>query len=1008
MQKDSKRLFILSRSEIQKLYDFPIFNIAEQHEYFTMNAQERKMAFSHHKLSAKIYFILQLGYFKAKKSFFKLTDTKIASDIKYILNSCFTNMDKIKIKEIPQSTRIDQQNRILTLLGYQKYTNKIKNILTNKAKQLITIDTNPIYLFRNLIDFLTQNKVVFPVYSYMQDIIGKIITDEKRRLISIAKTSIFEDVDKKLNDFLSTKNSKNNLINLKKKPKNFKFNEIKGEIEKRQAIQSLYEFSTTFLSKLKISNESIKYYASLIEYYSLYRLSLLELYLSYIYLLCFINIQFKRINDNLVNTFIFKIRKYINDAKEHAKENVYNQKNENNENTKKIGKILDLFVDNDISDGINFGEIRSRAFKILEKTKFYSTSAFLKNKNFIDEKTFEWNYYYSFSTTYKKNLRALILNLDFESQKQNDELLKILFQFKNFINQKISISRNIHKLSKRIIPDKLKKYLFDIDDDNHKHLNVNKYEFFIYMLLRNRLESGDIFIKNSINFRSLEDDLISLEKWKKKEKIINELNLRELNNPIEEQLNLFENKLDSRIKSVNNRILSGDNKFIKIKGNKWNLSYESNNNKIIKNPFFTQLPKINIGNLIHFVNEECNFLKAFTNILKRYGKIKKDECSIIAAIIANGTNIRLLRMSEISDINYQSLSIAENNFIRLETVKLANDIICNKMTKLQIFKYFNIENGIIHSSSDGQKRETGIDTFNSRYSPKYFGLKKGVTSYTLLANNIPINTKIIGANEHESHYVFDILYNNSTEIIPKIHSTDTHGMNKINFALLHIFGYQFAPRCKSIHIRKNIIHSFEHPNNYQHYIIKSNRKINKKLILDEWDNIQRIIASLALKTTTQSIIVRKLSSYSRKNRTKQALWEYNNILQSLHNLKYIDSIFYRQNIQTALNRGESYNQLLKSIPYADGGKFRVKNEEEQKVLNECSRLIANCIIYYNAIILSKLLKISNNTDIFKRISPIAWQHINLYGKYEFNKPINKIDIDDLLSSLDIISLSNSA
>ena len=43
MQKDSKRLFILSRSEIQKLYDFPIFNIAEQHEYFTMNAQERKV-----------------------------------------------------------------------------------------------------------------------------------------------------------------------------------------------------------------------------------------------------------------------------------------------------------------------------------------------------------------------------------------------------------------------------------------------------------------------------------------------------------------------------------------------------------------------------------------------------------------------------------------------------------------------------------------------------------------------------------------------------------------------------------------------------------------------------------------------------------------------------------------------------------------------------------------------------------------------------------------------------
>lgn len=71
---------------------------------------------------------------------------------------------------------------------------------------------------------------------------------------------------------------------------------------------------------------------------------------------------------------------------------------------------------------------------------------------------------------------------------------------------------------------------------------------------------------------------------------------------------------------------------------------------------------------------------------------------------------------------------------------------------------------LIHSSSDGQKYETQIHTLQSRHSSKYFGMNKGITSYTMVANHIPIQARIIGANEHESHYVFDILYNNTTNI----------------------------------------------------------------------------------------------------------------------------------------------------------------------------------------------------------------------------------------------------
>jgi len=146
--------------------------------------------------------------------------------------------------------------------------------------------------------------------------------------------------------------------------------------------------------------------------------------------------------------------------------------------------------------------------------------------------------------------------------------------------------------------------------------------------------------------------------------------------------------------------------------------------------------------------------------------------------------------------------------------------------------------------------------------------------------------------------------------------------------------------------------------------------------VEEWENIQRIILSLALKSTTQSIIIGKLSAYARKNKTKSALWEYDNILKSLYFLDYIDSLPLRRNVQRALNRGESYHKLRRAISHANFGKLRFKTEQEQQIWGECSRLLANCIIYYNASILSNMLdyRESNGKDleVLKHISPVAW------------------------------------
>jgi len=256
------------------------------------------------------------------------------------------------------------------------------------------------------------------------------------------------------------------------------------------------------------------------------------------------------------------------------------------------------------------------------------------------------------------------------------------------------------------------------------------------------------------------------------------------------------------------------------------------------------------------------------------------------------------------------------------------------------------------------------------------------------------------------------LFNNTTDIQPEVHSTDTHGTNEVNFALLHLFGYQFAPRYRDLPDKvRQALYGFKHPTQYgDDMLLKPVRKINRDLILEEWPSIERILLSLALKTTTQSIIVGKLSAFARKNKTRRALWEYDHIIQSLYLLEYIDSPPLRRHVQQALNRGENYHQLRRAVSYANFGKLRFKTEYEQQLWGECARLITNAIIYYNATILSHLWELrERNRDVpgaalLKQVSPVAWQHVNFYGRYEFNQSLETIDMKAIIQELAHVSI----
>lgn len=226
---------------------------------------------------------------------------------------------------------------------------------------------------------------------------------------------------------------------------------------------------------------------------------------------------------------------------------------------------------------------------------------------------------------------------------------------------------------------------------------------------------------------------------------------------------------------------------------------KASQNEETQHDLYSQLPLCDISEVFQFVNERCQFLSALTPLQPRYAKKVANQDSLLAVILAQAMNHGNLNMAEISDIPYHVLESTQQQYMRLAGLKAANDCLSNAISRLSIFPHYSFELDVLYGGVDGQKFSVDNPTTKARYSRKYFGTGKGVVAYTLLSNHVPLQCELIGAHEHESHYVNDIWNHNSTDIIPMVVTGDMHSINKVNFLLLYWFGAKFQPRFANLH-----------------------------------------------------------------------------------------------------------------------------------------------------------------------------------------------------------------
>ena len=214
--EDLKRLKVLKDAEINELYSLPSFNHADREDFFSMDESIKKFTYRLNKFEAKVYFLLMLGYFRAKPLIYNFSATDVDDDLQYVLNKYFGGK-KLKKFNLSQHFRIRLMNRLLDHLGFIRYKpGKHKTQIIKRLTHTAKIQIDPRYILDDCISYFSQNRIVLPGYSTILDLIIEVISAERKRINKIFKTNLPDGTKSTLLEILNSKDKFTELSKLKK------------------------------------------------------------------------------------------------------------------------------------------------------------------------------------------------------------------------------------------------------------------------------------------------------------------------------------------------------------------------------------------------------------------------------------------------------------------------------------------------------------------------------------------------------------------------------------------------------------------------------------------------------------------------------------------------------------------------------------------------------------------------------------------------------------------------
>jgi len=291
------------------------------------------------------------------------------------------------------------------------------------------------------------------------------------------------------------------------------------------------------------------------------------------------------------------------------------------------------------------------------------------------------------------------------------------------------------------------------------------------------------------------------------------------------------------------------------------------------------------------------------------------------------------------------------------------------------------------ASVDGTKWDLYEQNLLSEYHIRYGGYG-GIGYYHVSDTYIALFSHFIPCGVWEAVYLLDGLLKNLSDIQPDTIHGDTQAQSTPVFGLAFLLGISLMPRIRNW---KNLkLYRLGKQTIYDHIDVLFSGTIDWPLIQTHLPDLLRVALSIKAGRITASTLLRKLGTYSRKNRLYQAFRELGRVIRTIFLLEYINSAEMRSLIQAATNKSESFNRFLQWLAFGGDGTIATNDRDEQRKIIKYNHLVANCVIFHNVFSLSRTLHDLRQQNypleptLIAALSPYPTHHINRFGRYDLD------------------------
>jgi hypothetical protein len=199
--KRKNRINLLPDIKINELYNIPNFTDQEMEIFFSLSVDDHLLLNQYKTIKLKIYFIIQLGYFRATQQFYDFNLEDIHREVLYVTNLYF-DLPLKNITSKPYRTIIkSQQAVILNFYEYQDWSPKFAPQIEVHLSELIKYYPKPEVATLELFKYFEQIKIVIPSYRVLQDIYSKILSEHEEKLNNLI-LDIPEDIQNQLSKII--------------------------------------------------------------------------------------------------------------------------------------------------------------------------------------------------------------------------------------------------------------------------------------------------------------------------------------------------------------------------------------------------------------------------------------------------------------------------------------------------------------------------------------------------------------------------------------------------------------------------------------------------------------------------------------------------------------------------------------------------------------------------------------------------------------------------------------